>query len=993
MLTSLGTPSSIQAAKGQYIKTCHQFKSDFDLTNEIIRVKVGLFTNGVPNNQVFTWQSQYVSGGMTYISSNVSFQNYDVTLEVLDNFNYRVCVEFIASEDWQGFSDDNGVSAVNSNFIQGSGPAYTSGSSIAIHSQIGTDSNEAATCYTPIELTDFCNLNYTLEDLNGNTVTGYTSGQDLKIRFGITGDASATFYAGFYDETGIGNNQGLPVDLGLSYAQMAGTIVNPVGNLPTTCLKTSIPINSNGVDSQGCLTIDGSCLNSGCYRAYIIYKQDGEWLSCVTDQICLQGATAPKIDTEFACLATQGTQSTDKGCIFGLSSCLPIELCVDLDVAAYDAALLAAGLTGTATDYLQSVLADIEGVNYAIDPNGTNTGGCVQYTPVNGFTGIIEASFTFTFDFGSHKDILTKVFELNYENQEIPNAGTFDQNGDDVSDVICAEDEGTLNVNTGITGDCKHFLVLGNKVVEEITGSTIPVSSLSAGAEYCIKSICQDSVVDGDCECPDCGPINVTIEAVKTGAGVQVQVIPSSGFAGSIDSIINGTDPYGATFGFNCPGLVCGFGIDVILTGDNGCVYTTSRTITLGELNNPANVPSSFSEVINIQGTGKEVNCDCPDEIECGDQFISILAECDEETGVITVQDDITSITDTIKSDSGLEQSTDNITWSPAAAMVSGEVRMYYRRVIVTENCGTIQAFEQITCSVQIDCLNNRQITHEINTNCELILTITDTIGSAILQDRLCVTINGVKTVYDPASSYTPITLNDGDEWSYESSVIVDGCVDVIVPLVNGKVDKSVTGAGDCDFSGYGLTCAKNDELGTFTIEFTGDPALVGNIYPQYNIGGTQGTVLVSPTTFEAQGLLQASWILERAGCPIKILSPPPCYIKEKVEVCNLDELDVGIGDIIVVNNNCCDCPCSFTALCDDCILEITVNSGCDGMFLVTGPGGYSATGTTHDLTNYPEGEYTITFTFANGDCDPITQTYNHDKPELPNPIQRPPIQ
>jgi hypothetical protein len=319
---------------------------------------------------------------------------------------------------------------------------------------------------------------------------------------------------------------------------------------------------------------------------------------------------------------------------------------------------------------------------------------------------------------------------------------------------------------------------------------------------------------------------------------------------------------------------------------------------------------------------------------------------------------------------------------------------------IFTDGCAPLHVEQTVQCAIIVPCQNNRTIELANNSN-TLVITLTDTFDSGVLTDKLYVSLdNGANyTQYNPASSYTPITLAGNEKIVvYTDTIFDDGCNDLTVTkkldLENGTTNPPGVCAG---YAGYTLTSSYDENTGQFTVTKTGNEANLVVNQLLWTIGGANpfdenksGIPYYGPVTGE--GVFVSRWKIKLPNCPELILDTMS-WGKKCCET-DIPEIVVNVeAPQVTVNvDACCDepNPCPDLILTITCVNRTLTISGAPVGSTIswTGPNGFTATGNNVMFpSNTPSGLFTATV--VDGDCT-YTATYNYTKPNAGTPIANP---
>lgn len=698
-LTAISQPQIITGAMGQYSKVQCQFNSTQSLAGKDVQLWTSLFSS---NNTPFTnnnaWQTPYPAIGSTaqfnYVGSNVN-ENWQATITAIDDMNFTVCYEFFWLSDINGVIGNQSYSNYNifnpSNGLGGS--VYSQQDTLGLTVQT---CGEMATCNIPAEGNSFC-VNQVDFDLGVNC--GFKPNEDYQIKITIPGQGiSGSFYAGFIQEDGVSNNQNYINAYNLNYGLVNNgvTPITPNGSqtVPVSCLKTGQAFNYNGTNSCGYVTIDGSCLMAGSeYRLYVVYKENGEWKSCISPVIT-QGANQRSIiEALMSCCVTDvcGVQYTDC-CLKGVAKCGTLNICFKFDRATFETNLAAAGYTQSLDDLFENSNIYLTGLapqnensigntipsNFTIDATGVTV--CANYTPKSNdnrlyFTGCFQLNYgTAT---NPDRDNYYIHTDIQFSTIEIEATPEILLDGNPSDSIIC---EGLDAVLSWDIPDATKFFIDNGLGLSQLDSNTINCNQLESDVLNRVKAICSNPCPPEEiCPCPTGADCPDTVLNIYSEYDVNSNdaIFEFTSEAGSIltinDQTINGN-----TIDFGGQGQG-DFAWSAVITKD-GCTWTETGVIVFD-----ANNPEQTSDIII---TGTQADCDCLEE--CGITRLWVDYNCDESTGDITFtpQQEIDPNA-TITSDTG---------WITNEETNGDCKTVYINRRIEIEGCTPVELDEVLEC-------------------------------------------------------------------------------------------------------------------------------------------------------------------------------------------------------------------------------------------------------------------------------------------------------
>ncbi|MGV6816106.1 MAG: hypothetical protein ACWA44_02415 [Thiotrichales bacterium] len=824
-----------------------------------MRVNAGLYvdnSNGsalVPPNS--GWQLNYPGSAGVYAMNLISaeqYRNYYVELEVIDAFTFTIHYKFLMVTDINGFI--GGVPPIDNNNPFLPGGMYSNAQGIEM---FVTDGFSNVYQYVPVQANPFCTGS--VEFGTDGTDGGFTPGQALNITIDVNEVAvSNNFYFGFFETTAISNNVGFVEDSGLSYGQIANGVTT-VPNIPNDCITGGTGFVGRDDIFQGTVQIDKVCLNEGsCYRAYVVYQAGGAWKSCISEEICATAAAVPPVIGDFDCQITDafGT-SYDECCLSNMPTCGSIEVCVNPDVASFDALLSAAGL-GVFGDYYRGVRAYVSNTFPTPENPGTALSvavnvyeACINYTPVADATEVKYFTFRYMLDYENHTDNLDVVVQVGFNGSiQVPDYTATFADGTVMTNKFCAEDIGPLTITypaeTGANCTLLQSINGGEatpaNVISHVPGTiVVDPDNIGIGEQVCFIICCADEDVSTPCNCSEeceqitfdiiqdtCGFVsgnsNGTVglffglQGIPSNEVTNVNIQTSTGHtfdssSGTISDtfVVNYDDPVR-------------IGYDITIELENGCVFEPP-IIWLQSAGSDAG-PECIAD---YRTTVAATDCPCnTEEDPCESNFAAIIPSCDTDTGEINFTT-FESFASPVFSDI-IECSTDGLVFGPCSLPAPGPELHVRRTVEFTDSCPNLVVEQLITCEATQICQN--QSTLELNiTAGVLTLTLTGNYNSPGATEKIFVSLDGGATfgVYT-----TPIVLSGGESIvAYAVTAFSDGCPNLISNTVTG------TYAFDCDYSGYSVSCAFDEVTGFFTASFVGDESVLAVNNKLYSSDGS----------------------------------------------------------------------------------------------------------------------------------------------------------
>lgn len=1042
-ISTISPPQTIQSTIGKYDTVKATFQADEMVSGKSIKVNIGLWLPstlyGLASGPAY-YGIVPASGTSTLLFANTpNWQNIEVKINAIDGKTFEIEVKYLNTADLNGYiglvPQPNLANIFNKSYGSGTS-VYDTSKAIGIYVDI-----ENVTAEAKIQATN----NYWCETDFTYITTGFQAMQDMVVKFQSTAPISQSYYVGFYREDTINNYEDVVDSLGLNYAFVNGGVML-VDMLPNTCITAATNIVSVGGISSGSVTIDKSCLEpNGTYRMYIVYKHLGQWHSCQSGPLKLQGATIPVIDPTVGYMVTDafGNVYTD-GCIKGLPAQGFIQVCTIIDRAALDAAITANGYSGDAEDYLQSIGVTIGGQTLPFVVDKSIIEICTNVN-TDLFTGSNVVRFEVVMNYGDHTDVYNIDMPIEVVSNELTLTGTFTQDGNEV-DEICAEDGDVTLTFSPLGGDIDALLgqdgYYGDDGIISESDGTVVVSNafLNTDSEYCIRIIKQDPVSTGGCECP-CPETSITIHEYTDAVGDLIVEVSGMGtVSGTLD---------GVSFTRPLPAIIYEFSDKLIISNihviDGDCEYdditirtytqnkcykydiyneddtahdatyrrcrgTQIDTVTVGAgehvevcaalgsvvLSVPllmtdtllgACVPVDNTVTVTLSTDDTYPCDDCDEDPLVCDSTPTIEYECDQETQTITASSGGSvsgAVTDV------LEYSLTGTNYQSWGGSITGQAVVYLKRTITFDECPTIELNETVFCSMTEDCDNSLEIEYTL-TPTLLTVTQTETINSPVHFDSgLLVSIDGGVTFNEYVG---PITLVGGEEIVITRKIeFSDGCptIDIIRTDVND-------GAGTCDYEQFELFCEYNIATTLFSADFNGDESGLAVNDKKYSIDGGN---TYSPYTGSVAGanMFLVVWEIQYPGCEkqtlIKACCKPSMLPTDEdgcLKVCIDGPVQVELPQqpIEVCLVECCE---GFEPIleCIDKMLSVT-NAPAGATFAWTGPGGFTATTNPIDLTGQAEGTYyvSVTDTSTNPPCVSNGQ-YQFTMPNAGEPIADP---
>jgi len=1003
MLNVISNPQNKQSTIGKYDDVKVRFQSDEMIVGKAIKVNIALWLNSLLqysiNSNIPAWYGTVPASGMTLLSfSNTDiWKNYKVYIIGVDAKTFDIELRYFNTADLNGFIGLVGapdLTNVWERSYNGGTSVYDQSKDVLIHADV-----EGMTATANINQSNsfFCERNFTFEN------TRFKAGEDLVIKFNSTDPISQSYFAGFYREDTINNNENIVDSLGLNYVEVNNGLIT-VDSLPNTCIISGInTIYQMGL-SQGSFTVDKACLApNGTYRAYVVYKHLGTWHSCLSEPLKLEGAMIPIIEPSISYSTTDafGNVYLD-GCVKNLPKQGIIEMCVFLDLPAFNAAITTNGYTGDFDDYFNSLVATVGGQTVV---SSVDMGMFCANVNTDNLNGEYILNFALTMNYGDHIDVYNFEMKLGVVTNEVNLNARVSQVGN-IVDVICAEDGNITITYPSLSGTVDAVLgesgfYSNNGIISETNGTIVINNSfLDLDSEYCIRVIKTDPETGGDCDCPACedaivgftnyiseyGDEQLTL-GIPIGATDYVSNAIFYLYNGSTNTDLGSTSTYWSTDPItNNPQPFYVYRVEIDISFKiNGCLYFFSGISIQSQQFEPGQ-SSTLYTTQTIPSSTLTQDCDCPPDppILVCNNTPSITYSCDPETGTVTASSSGT-LGSAVTSDV-LEYSTNGTAYQAWPGTITGQAVVYLRRQIVfSDGCPPIELNDTVFCSIVENCDNTLEFTYTL-TPTLLTITETPTFTSPIFLDE------GLNVSIDGGVTYqlytTPIVLVGGEDIVMIHNIsFADSCppINIIKTDTNDVV-------GNCDYNDFAVTCLY--DMGLFSATFTGSVTGLELNNKKYSIDGGN---TYSPYTGSVAGAMMflVVWEIKYPNCEKQTIIKACCKPNELagedgcLKVCIEGPIQVELPQmpIEVCIVECCE---GFTPLfeCVNKVLTIT-NAPPGATYSWTGPNGFTAT--TNPITMIDEGTYYVQVT-DNSTTPPCVSTgqYVFNMPNAGTPISNP---
>lgn len=782
MITAIGNVQSIQTSIGRLTKSRCSFRSTTSLAGQVIKFSPALFLNTQSTYSGNTYSFTSVYGSGVNEMFNTGSKNIKAFIEVVNDYNFNICLEFIAGLSSNGYAPNN--QTLNSDLLSGGDFNGFVGFSV-----LASNDNQVH-CFTPINVKGVgrCDLTFTMFDEDGNQVTGYQDGKDLIIRASTFQFVNNNFFAGFYDKT-ISNSTDVFNGLSLSYAQINSgasavndTLTNPY---PNACISDGQGFTNNGSQTVGEIVIPASCfVGNSLYGAYFSYQVNGEWKTCLID-ISKDENIYANLDIEVTVIDDFG--NTASGNVASISNCIPLDICATIDDAAFLSDLQDLGITTTIADALVSVSVFSSNTDNAVSGTNipsTNTDAdiCIdQYRPSGGFTGDQYINFKWVFDVNGCGITYIHTVKLGYIGSISETPLIQDPSGVNV-DAICIEDEDDYKFDSDISS-CRLFSSMNGADYSSYPQTNAINPSLLSIGEFCIKKVCSEMpTTDEPCEpteCPPCEPydVEINIEIDEDGfANIYIQGMQTLLVSGSISGTPF-TNSTSTSYGADPGGSITITSIEATLP--NGCVYLFQGNRTVNAPSIPpgqASISTNFLPTTIVTPTEECEQEPCDEPVVC-DNSGNFIYDCDEDTGTINVsyQPNYNSTPTT----EDILASTDGINYSPLQATYTNVPKLSLRAVVLFDDGCEMTLEDEVVCNIDNECDQFADIDVSVDQDCKLQITI-NTNYTDQLYEVLTVTVNGTSTTFDLLNaSYVPIQLFGDGVYSIDYQAIFEDCPDV----------------------------------------------------------------------------------------------------------------------------------------------------------------------------------------------------------------------
>lgn len=806
MLSFVGTVPSIQAAQGQYVEVEQKFTSDISLASSLIRFNPALFIDQaskvLPTGHMF--ERAYTTGAMSIKDKDNN--NYEATLTVIDNFNFKIKFGFLMVQDIGGyasletyfnetvFDPDGNQNSVYRSVKKNIGFRVIAGVS-EINHKIPISAN--------LFFENYDNWSF---KTGGKPIEGFKSGSDLEITYTGRTDIGNNYYFGLIRTDQIGGTGHFRDDYSLKYAFIDSSI-NQIADLSVTGISSAESFNS-GVAR---ITIAGSQLKTDAkYRAFIAFQLKGIWVSQLSEELTDTDPQNPITSgTEVVRIIDQFGNIETNSCASGLAPHGDVQVQWEIDKATFNADLTNNGISGTINDYFEGIEGFITNVLPAnidqdsrlgdpilvnVQHSNTKITAVVDVSPEDNYSGSKFVLLKATFNYGDYKDYQVQVFQLSYDAQlEALTATIKDPDGATV-DLICQDSvfasSGDFKAEFSGVSPYKAFASVngGDSVESDIitdeqaTYLNFDKDKIAVGSQVCLFLVKDGSTANKTCE--DCDDLAVFIQQSMGDNSSQmiVDIIASKDVnmdilvVNQVTSKINHSYTVSSQSSFQqtisvTPGVnKWGYFVKIM---DGDCTYSI-RGIVLSINTEDGPYASQYQKSI----TANENPCGLNDAATTCNNTTSLDVTCNPTTHAITIAWN-DSFFDTSASDESSAIVDGATPVSPAPLSYSGATNVIIKRKVTFSNGCVLEINQPIKCILDssLTCNNSRDI-EATTANDELSITVTDSFTSTTAEDKTEYTLDGGTTW--KAWTGTPVPLDKTELIRARTfASFTDGCPDI----------------------------------------------------------------------------------------------------------------------------------------------------------------------------------------------------------------------
>lgn len=258
-------------------------------------------------------------------------------------------------------------------------------------------------------------------EVNGKTANGFILGEDLKVNLrNFPQYTNSQYYAGIFrvDEL-LGMSMEFYDEIFMQYAKANNTADEPFEFATNTIKRTELKdfhgFRFDNFESIADFTIDADYFEAGArYRCFLIAIEGCQYKCYLFDEFGeapVHEAIYGDIDIDSVDIDGISLNIANGSCLYDVPVCSEMVYVAKMNIASYEAALLAAGLGGSWSDYFKEAFCYIsEGVNQlGVNPFPDS----VEYEETGG-EAIITFSFKIPEDWQGDNKIVNFVWVFDY---------------------------------------------------------------------------------------------------------------------------------------------------------------------------------------------------------------------------------------------------------------------------------------------------------------------------------------------------------------------------------------------------------------------------------------------------------------------------------------------------------------------------------------------------------------------------------------------------
>lgn len=379
------------------------------------------------------WEFTYAAAGIYYgnlINSDNKYKNMRARIRIFTSSLFLVSIEYVALADTHKFLYDYNYQPLNLFTKQSVDRAplnvyntanRTIGMRVSIDTNIWVQSNYYVQGI-PWQFVNYPSVdNKYFMEVNGKTSNGFVLGEDLKINLrNFPKYTNCQYFAGIFrvDEL-LNQSMEYYDEIFLQYAKANNTADEPfefaTNTIKRNHLKDFHGFRFDNFESIADFTIDADYFEAGGrYKCFVITKEECQFRSYLLDEFGEAVVRTPIYgDTEIQSINIDGISlNVATGtCLYDVPVCSEMVYVAKMNIASYEAALLAGGLLGAWADYFIGADAYISdgvhqlGVNPFLDS--------VDYEELLG-ESIITYSFKIPEDWQGENKIINFVWKFRY---------------------------------------------------------------------------------------------------------------------------------------------------------------------------------------------------------------------------------------------------------------------------------------------------------------------------------------------------------------------------------------------------------------------------------------------------------------------------------------------------------------------------------------------------------------------------------------------------